>query len=500
MCVERRGLFVFVLACVAIAGCSSGGGTTVQSSVLPQPAVQSAAAPALCRRDKNVKCIRHVVIIIQENRTLNNLFMGFPGAVTTTSGKAGGASVPLLEQTLEGGKWDISHCWQDAVAAYDYGRMDGFYQLPRERLTFAQCPSLRPPIGTGDLGPYSYVPHDAPAYKDEAGPYWKMAQQYVLADHFFATDFGPSFTAHQNLIAGTVEIANNLSIVNYPGTFVPATGGMSFSAGPWGCDSPYNTVTSTINIEDDILEGTGPFPCFTEYKTLADTLDARGISWQYYTPTQAPNPEGYAPGVYLWNPFAAIRRVRYGPDWANIIEPQSKVLEVAKEGKLKAVTWVVPTGPDSDHPGRFATDRGPSWVAAVVNAIGTGPQWSSTAIVVLWDDWGGYYDPVRPPHRDFRGLGFRVPCIIISPYARKSYVSHTEYEFGSVLKFVEEVFSLPPLGASNYGYGYTDGRANSLTDSFNFTQAPRAFVPIPAKYPPSEFINEKPSGVPPDSE
>jgi phospholipase C len=204
----------------------------------------------------------------------------------------------------------------------------------------------------------------------------------------------------------------------------------------------------------------------------------------------------------LWDPFAAIRSVRYGPYWdTNIVTPQTDVLTAAKNGSLPAVTWVVPDGVDSDHSGPYATDRGPSWVAAVVNAVGSGPQWRTTAVVVLWDDWGGYYDGLRPPHRDYRGLGIRVPCIIISPYARKSYVTHTQYEFGSVLKLVEEVFSLPTLAASSgYGTGYTDARANSMLDSFDFTQAPRAFVKIPAKYPSSTFANEKPSGVPPDNE
>ncbi len=493
MCVERRGLFVFVLACVAIAGCSTGGGTALQGSVLPKSAVQRADRHRC--REANATCIQHVVIIIQENRSFNDLFMGFPGASTKTSGMAGAAQVALQPVKLKESKRDISHCWEDGIAAYDYGRMDGFYQESRERLTVAQCPSLRPPVGTGFYSPYTYVPNGAPEYVQEAGPYWNMARQYVLADQFFPTDFGPSFTAHQNLIAGTVEIGNNLSIVNYPGTLV-SSGGMSFKAGPWSCDSPPDIKTATVNFERVISEATGPFPCFTQYRTLADTLDARHVSWQYYTPTQGDYPDGN----YVWSPFAAIHSVRYGPDWKNVITPQTKVFETAKKGRLKGVTWVVPDGVDSDHPGPYATDTGPSWVAAIVNSVGTGPQWNSTAIIVLWDDWGGYYDGVKPPHRDFRGLGIRVACIIISPYARKGYVSHTQYEFGSILKFIENVFLLPTLVTSSYGFGYTDLRANSLLDSFDFTQMPRTFVPIPAKYPISHFTNEKPSGVPPDTE
>jgi phospholipase C len=137
-------------------------------------------------------------------------------------------------------------------------------------------------------------------------------------------------------------------------------------------------------------------------------------------------------------------------------------------------------------------------VAAVVNAIGESKDWDSTAIVVLWDDWGGWYDNAAPPQEDFVGLGERVPCIIISPYARKHYVSHTQYEFGSVLKFAEQIFGLGPVGPSSFGY--TDTRANSLEDGFNFAQKPRAFVPIPAPKLKEFFLTRKGSNEPPDTE
>jgi phospholipase C len=493
---------LFALASAAVAGCASGGGPGFQGAVVPHPAAGLAgtvprphAQPTPCRA-ANTTCIRHIVIVIQENRSFNDLFMGFPGAVTRSTGKAGGSVVPLHPLKLEASKTDISHCFQDALAAYDHGKMDGFYQIPPEKLTVAQCPSLRPPMGTGAESPYTYVPNGAPKYVDEAGPYWNMALQYALADHFFPTDFGPSFTAHQNLISGTVQITPRAAMANYPGVLTPA-GGVTYNPGSWSCDSPPDERMSLVDVRRIVTAGTGPFPCFTQYRTIADTLDARKISWRYYTPTQS----GYTNGVYLWSPFDAIREVRYGPDWANVITPQTNVLTDAKNGDLPGVSWVVPDGIASDHSGPYATDQGPSWVAAVVNAVGQGPQWSSTAVFVLWDDWGGHYDGVVPPRRDFRGLGIRVPCIIISPYARKGFVSHTQYEFGSLLKFVEEVYHLPTLASSSsYGYGYTDERANSLTDSFNFRQTPRKFVTIPAKYPSSYFANAKPSGVPPDNE
>jgi phospholipase C len=166
---------------------------------------------------------------------------------------------------------------------------------------------------------------------------------------------------------------------------------------------------------------------------------------------------------------------------------------------------VIPKWANSDHAGGTNWNQGPSWVASVVNAIGNGPDWSSTAIVVVWDDWGGWYDHVPPPQLDFRGLGIRVPCIIISPYARiasgkkAGYVSHTQYEFGSVLKFVEQAFSLPALGPTSQGY--TDTRANSLVDSFDFTQKPRVFTTIPAAKSSNYFLAQpRTSAQAPDSE
>ena len=190
--------------------------------------------------------------------------------------------------------------------------------------------------------------------------------------------------------------------------------------------------------------------------------------------------------------FDAIKWVREGPDWTNnVISPQTKILtDLPKQ--LAAVTWITPTGKDSDHP-NSDSDTGPSWVANIVNAVGESPYWKSTAIVVLWDDWGGWYDHVTPPQLDYLGLSFRVPMLIISPYAKKGYVDHTQFEFGSVVKFTENVFSLPSLG-------YTDQRANGLTDAFDFSQKPRAFQKIPCKYPPSHFINEGPSNQPVDDD
>jgi phospholipase C len=200
-------------------------------------------------------------------------------------------------------------------------------------------------------------------------------------------------------------------------------------------------------------------------------------------------------GGDLWNAFDAIKAVRYGPEWTtNQSSPETTVFTDIQRNTLPAVSWVIPDYQNSDHPGN-ATDTGPSWVAQVVNAIGESPEWDSTAIVIVWDDWGGWYDHVPPPgHQNSGGLGFRVPMIIVSPYAKVGYVSHTQYEFGSIIKFVENNWGLPRLNT-------TDVRAADFTsDFFSFNGKPRPFVTIDAKYSKAYFLHQRPSNKPVDTE
>jgi phospholipase C len=137
---------------------------------------------------------------------------------------------------------------------------------------------------------------------------------------------------------------------------------------------------------------------------------------------------------------------------------------------------------------------GPSWVAAVVNAIGKSPYWSHTAIIITWDDWGGWYDHVPPPSViNSYEYGFRVPLIVVSPYAKHAYISHVTHDFGSILKFAEEVFDLPSLG-------YADARSDDLSDCFDWTQVPSAFKPITAKLQAQDFLNDTRNPLPPDDD
>jgi phospholipase C len=451
---------VTALAVLAMSACASPIGTDGEATpnrVLP-PAHKNSSP-----------YIAHVVVIVQENRSFNNLFATFPGADGVTQGlmkgTGGDVYVPLKAVSLSE-RCDFGHGYSGFLRNYDGGAMDGF------ALTGNKCSG-------NHTAAYQYVD------PQQIVPYWTMAQQYVLADHMFQTQGSGSFTAHQDLIAGAtiINAQKTSSLIDYP------------TGSPWGCDAAPGTKTDLLKYEDSQLKlrhDKGPFPCMS-YETLRDLLDAKSVSWKYYSP-----PVQGGTGA-IWNAFDAIKAVRYGPEWGvNVTMSDTQIFNDISNGQLSAVSWVIPDRQNSDHPAS-GSDTGPSWVASIVNAIGESTYWKSTAVIVVWDDWGGFYDNVKPPFfDDWGGLGFRVPMIVISPYAKhgtssKSYVSHTQYEFGSILKFIENTFALGSLDT-------TDKRATSISDCFDFTQPPRAFQQIPSTYSKRFFERQRPSNQPVDSE
>jgi phospholipase C len=186
-----------------------------------------------------------------------------------------------------------------------------------------------------------------------------------------------------------------------------------------------------------------------------------------------------------WSAYQAVNHIFNGPDWKkDVISPNWRFITDVRKGKLANFTWITPECAESDHL-ECGGGYGPSWVSAIVNTVGASKFWDSTAIFVQWDDWGGFYDHVAAPFEDYDGLGFRVPLLVISPYAKKDYVSHVQYETASVLRFAEDLYGLPQLAAA-------DARANSpAADCFDFSQSPRPFVKIKAPYPASFFIRHK---------
>jgi phospholipase C len=425
--------------------------------------------------------IQHVVIMIQENRSFDDFFATFPGADGTTYGcikgrgrvtasrphrQSGSYDCPsgdTVQQLSEGDliSDSLGHEYFSFKKEYDNGRMDGF-------------PDVKRAIGKGHnvragTYPYQYV------NPQEIAPYWQIAADWVLADHMFTTQGSSSFTAHQDFIAGGTPVGND-NVINFP---MPSS---------WGCTARAGTVTDLITQKGGFLRGKGPYPCFT-YETIRDLLDAQGLTWLYFANTS---------GSYVWNAFDAIKAVREGPEWStNIVIPETDIFQYITYGELPNVTYITPDSGTSDHPGA-SNDEGPEWIASVVNAIGDSSYWPSTVIVVVWDEWGGLFDHVPPPQLDGQGLGPRIPMLIVSPYDRETtpstpgYISHTQYEDGSILKFIEENWNLGSLGTS-------DQRANSIGDCFDFSQPARNFIPVASSLGIDYFARHyKPSTAPID--
>ncbi len=458
-----------VLALCAAAACSH--------NVPSLPSLASEVSHA--SREAAISPIQHVVVVVQENRSFDNLFATFPGANGATRGKMKVKQgngyvdqwVDLQPHTLLM-PTDIAHCHSAFRTAYDSGKMDGFNLVPR-----GVCNSQGQSAGTLV---YQYV------RKSDIAQYWDIAERYVLADAMFQTQGSGSFTAHQDLIRGSTAIDSTHSIIDNPTLM------------PWGCDAPEQTVTSLLTINGKYLKNQGPFPCSNKfpgsYQTLRDLLDAKSVTWKYYSPCfGAWNKNNCDKGCphtcagALLNAFDVIDPVRHGSEWGtNVSMPETNFFDDVTGGTLPAVSWIIPADENNDHPGE-KVDNGPSWVAGVVNAIGTSAYWKSTAIVILWDDWGGMYDNAVPPFQDHTGgLGFRVPCMIVSAYARTGngsrggYVAHTRYEFGSVLRYIEQTFKLGSLGT-------TDARAQSILNAFDYSQSPRKFTKIRAQFGPQSF-------------
>jgi phospholipase C len=392
---------------------------TVHIPVIPAPASGATLADL---RSK----IQHIVFLVKENRSFDTYFGTFPGAEGATSGVISTGQRMVLRRAPDRMPRDLGHDWEDALKAINSGQMDHFDQVRNGNVK-------------GDfLSMSQFLPADIPNY-------WSYAQHFALADHMFSSLTGPSFPNHLYTVA-----AQSAGVINNPNSLI------------WGCDA-----TQTTRV--DVLKSgtvTSQYPCF-DIPTLTDSLDAANVSWKYYAPTREQH-------GYIWSALDAIHHVRFGPEWTTNVVPFSGFVHDAAAGTLPAVSWVVPDFEVSEHPTveafagttmNVSACAGENWTVSQINAVMQGPLWQTTAIVLTWDDFGGFYDHVPPPTVDQFGLGPRVPLIVISPYSREGVVSHTVYEFASVLQLIEDRYKLKALGAR-------DTEANSLLDMFDFTQSP----------------------------
>jgi phospholipase C len=406
--------------------------------------------------------IQHIVVIVQENRSFNNLFYGFPGADTAKYGYFGSTKIALEPIPLET-TWDIAHDLNgfldscNGTGSYPGTdcQMNGFdneYWGCGHGSGEPKCPNANPP--------YSYVPHS------ETKPYFYLGKHYVLADEMYASNLdASSFISHQYIIAGQAS-----SAVNY-------------ASGDWGCPGGSSDYIYTITQERQ-YGNTIPM-CFNN-DTIGEEMDNAGESWAYYASTW------YGDGG-IWSAYQNINQIYNGPDWTkDVISPQTDFFSDVADGKLRDMSWVTPTCENSDHAG-CGDNTGPAWVASLVNAIGQSKYWDNTAIFIFWDDYGGWYDPKPPAMVDYDGLGIRIPMLIVSAYAKKGYIAHTHYEHGSILKFVEDTFGLPRLAAS-------DTRATSPTDAFDFNKPARKFEIVPSEHDINFFLRQKQDHRIPDAE
>jgi len=430
-----------------------------------------------------IHTIKHVIVIMQENRSFDSYFGTYPGAdgipmrhgrptVCIPDPQIHRCVRPFHDHSLinEGGP----HGYPDATADINRGKMNGFVAsaLQGRHSYCAQNPFS--PDCTQFVGrrgqPDALGWHDA----REIPNYWSYAQHFVLQDHMFEPVASWSLPAHLAMVSG-------------------------WSA---SCPVPDDVQRCRTDLYQQSYKRREPANDPTPYQWTDITylLHRAGVSWSYYVaPGTQPDcadaamfcaPELQGVGTpEIWNPLPEFQTVHQDGQLGNI-QPVRQYFAAARTGSLPAVSWVVPNGTVSEHP-PASIGAGQAWVTRLVNAAMTGPDWTSTAIFLSWDDWGGFYDHVVPPVVDGAGYGLRVPAMVISPYAKSGYIDHQTLSFDAYLKFIEDDF----LGGQRLNPA-TDGRPDprpdvrenapilgDLRSEFDFSQTPLPPVLLP-RYPP----------------
>jgi phospholipase C len=409
--------------------------------------------------------IKHVVVIVQENRSFDNLFGGY------VHGSPGGplpypradSTVPpkviayLTPEPIDGTSADNHHdTWECLNQSHPFPRFSTEQWIAVSKQAGpAQCKT------GGDYNFFRYVP------QSQRTIYWQIAQRYGLGDNFFAATSSASFPPHQFLVAGDVSFS-------YPAAKLwwvadqPSPGSGCFTALDATSSAP---VISPSGFSEIVTVPHSFAATCYDRPTYGDQLTAANVNWVHYT-TNLPTIEGVYDGFINIKNWYTATNSGSNPHFV----PATQVLSVGKHEKLQAFSWVKPPcQKQSDHPG-LGGHNGPNWVGSVINAIGSSSYWDSTVIFVLWDDWGGFYDHVVPPLPPYGrlGRGVRVPFLVVSPYlAKQGAVVHTVTHPGSIMRFVDDLFAAEPLT------GF-DGSAPQLDGWFDFTASPRPFVPIPA--------------------
>jgi phospholipase C len=376
--------------------------------------------------------IKHIVFIVKENRTFDNYFARYPGAEGTETGKLSNGEVVTLAEAADVFKPDLGHSFYDGLTGINGGRMDGF-----DKITNA-----------GSLNGYT-------SFKQEGIPnYWAYADEFVLGDHMFSSMYGPTFPEHLYTIgAQAARVTGNKLETNAPGGYCDDEGETVYRFAKMSEDETKLVMAAEEQVDIDTISDYWERirACF-DFEVLPDHLDDAGISWHYYADE----------GSWM-NAMLAIEHMRFSDHWGRDITPEEDLLPDIQRGKLRRVSWVVPGPGVNEHPGGPSVCVGENWTVEVVNELMRSKYWKSTAIFLVWDDFGGFYDHVPPPHYDIMGLGPRVPFLLISPWTKQGYVDKTTYEFSSVLKFIETIYGLPCMTDR-------DCQAGNMMNAFDFSQ------------------------------
>jgi phospholipase C len=431
----RRLLVSLTAAAIVAAACHDSADERVTPERTPPPSpltgrASPVAAPTIVDASvfRTRWPIKHVVFLIKENRTFDNMFGTFPGANGTRVGWDRGVRRPLVRGTDARTSDDIPHCYPCALTAWDHGKMDGFNQSE-----------------SADRWAYTQL------HKDQLPNYWHWAKRFVLADNFFASAQGPSFPNHLYTIAAQSGGAHDNPRRD------------DFFSNSFGCDAP---KVEKVLVYDSEGKVKAVPPCF-DFLTEGDLLNRAEIPWAYYAATETQR-------GYIWSAYSAIRRYRMHQwRWDRHMFPVDQVIRDIKLGALPPVTWITPRFELSEHP-EWNFCYGENWSTQVINAIMRSPMWQSTAIFVTWDDYGGFYDHLPPPQVDDFGFGIRVPMLLLSPYAKRGIVDHHLGEFSSILRFIEDNWGLTQLT-------HRDRDAFNMSYDFDFAQAPRPPDPLPLR-------------------
>jgi hypothetical protein len=475
------------------------------SALLLLVGLSSSAAPA------QIAQFKHVVVIVQENRTPDNLFQGLCAAPYGACAVPPSSLAPYDIQTSNwaNGTGTIQPSPVALASAYDLGHSHESFNEMCDFVSGSTPKCLMDGAAGVVCGPKKSLCPPDPQFKfvdNSTGilnPYLALATQYGWANYMFQTNQGPSFPAHQFIFGGTSAPSPS---DDANGIF--AAENVSPDGSSAGCLAPPTTLVNLVSPNPAPppygIETSKIYPCF-EHQTMADLVP----DWKYYS--AAPNS--------IWEAPNAINHICLPSEgtctgWgAHVVINPSRVLADISRCNFHDLTWITPTAANSDH-AELNDGGGPSWVASVVNAIGTSTctdtfknktldYWQDTAIFITWDDWGGWYDHEPPTilagvQGDYQ-YGFRVPMIVVSAYTNQGYVDNQRYDFGSILRFIEQNFA--NLGLTEGELGFADSRSTTdFTAFFHLAQAPRKFTIIPAAKNAQFFLNDPRPPEPPDND